>query len=158
VLDGRVPVALRSAAMTGLEMLQRMVAGEIPPPPVARLLGFALVEATKERVVFRLDVDERHANPMGTLHGGIVCDIADAAAGCAVATTLEEGETYTTVELSMNFLRPVWKTTLTATGRLVKRSRKLALSTVEVTDADGKLVAFGKSTCLVLSGDDAKGR
>ena len=135
-----------------------MVAGEIPPPPVARLLGLKLVEAQPERVVFELEVDERHANPMGTLHGGIVCDIADAAAGCAVATSLKDGETYTTVELSMNFLRPVWKTKLTATGKLVKRSRKLGLSTVEVVDADGKLVAFGKSTCLVLSGEDAKGR
>ena len=144
--------------MTGLEMLRKMIAGEIPPPPVARLVGFELLEASEGRTVFRLAVDERHANPMGTLHGGIVCDVADAAAGCAVASTLREGESYTTLELSMNYLKPVWKTTLTATGKLVKRTRKTGLSTVEVTDAEGSLVAFGKCTCLILTGEDAKGR
>jgi uncharacterized protein (TIGR00369 family) len=141
-----------------LDLLRRMAAGEIPPPPVAKLLGFDLVEVEENRCVFRLAVDERHANPMGTLHGGIVCDIADAAAGSAVGTTLAAGESYTTLELSMNFLKPVWKTTLTAVGKVVKRTRKIGVSTVEVTDAEGSLVAFGKSTCLILTGDDAKGR
>jgi uncharacterized protein (TIGR00369 family) len=143
---------------TGLDLLRRMISGEVPPPPVAKLLGFQLLEAEENRCVFRLEVDERHANPMGTLHGGIVCDIADAAAGSAIATTLRAGESYTTLELSMNFLKPVWKTTLTATGKVVKRTRKIGVSTVEVVDAEGSLVAWGKCTCLVLTGEDAKGR
>jgi uncharacterized protein (TIGR00369 family) len=141
-----------------LDLLRGMIAGEVPPPPVARLLGFDLIEAEENRCVFRLVVDERHANPMGTLHGGIVCDIADAAAGSAIGTTLKAGESYTTLELSMNFLKPVWKTTLTAVGKVVKRTRKIGVSLVEVTDAEGSLVAWGKSTCLILTGEDAKGR
>src|SRR4051812_33068527 len=116
---------------TMLEQLQAMVRGEAPAPPVARLIGFQLVEVAPERAVFRLDVDERHANPMGTLHGGIVCDIADAALGCAIASTLAPGESYTTLELSVNFLKPVWKTTLTAPASVVKRTRQTGVSTCE---------------------------
>ena len=90
-----------------LDLLAKMIKGEVPPPPVARLVGFRLVEVGRERAVFEMDADERHANPMGTLHGGIVCDLADAALGTAFATTLEAGQSYTTLELSINFLKPV---------------------------------------------------
>lgn len=143
---------------TPLEMLQAMLRGEVPPPPVGRLLGLELIQAESGRCVFRLPVDERFANPMGTLHGGIVCDIADAALGTAFATTLRAGESYTTVELAINFLRPVWKATLTATGRLVKRSRRFGLTECEVVDEKGGLVAWAKSTCYVLEAGAAEGR
>ena len=135
-----------------------MLRGEVPPPPVARLIGFELIEAGKDHAVFRLAVDERHTNPMGTLHGGILCDIADAAMGCAMATTLLPGQSYTTLELAITFLKPIWKTTLTARGRVVKRTRRVGLTECEVVDEKGSLVAKAKSTCLVLEGEEAAGR
>lgn len=143
---------------TALHHLQRMARGEVPPPPIAKLIGFELVEVTSDRAVFRLTTDERHTNPMGTTHGGVLCDLADAAMGCAFAVTMGPGETYTTLELAINFLKPVWSTTLTATGRVVKRTRKTGLVEADVVDEKGSLVAKAKSTCLVLAGEDAKGR
>ncbi len=143
---------------TWMERLQAMVRGELPPPPVGTLIGLQLVEVEPERTVFRLEADQRHANPMGTLHGGILCDLADAALGTAVATTLSAGESYTTVELSVTFLKPVWKATLTATAHVVRRTRRLGVASCEVVDEKGSVVAFAKGTCLVLSGEDASGR
>jgi uncharacterized protein (TIGR00369 family) len=125
---------------------------------VARLIGFELVEAVRERTLFRLQVDERHANPMGTVHGGILCDLADAAMGSAMATTLEAGQSYTTLELAINYLKPVWSGLLSAEGRVVKRTRKTGLTECDVLDENGSLVARAKSTCLVLDGADAHGR
>jgi uncharacterized protein (TIGR00369 family) len=143
---------------SGLELLKRMARGEVPPPPVAKLIGLELVEVEAGHAVFRLRAEERHTNPMGTVHGGVLCDLADAAMGCAFATTIGPGETYTTLELAINFLKPFWAGTLTATGRVVKRTRKTGLAEAEVVDEKGSLVAKAKSTCLVLDGEDAKGR
>jgi uncharacterized protein (TIGR00369 family) len=95
---------------------------------------------------------------MGTLHGGILCDVADAAMGMAYAATLGEGETFTTIELKMNFLRPVWTGKLVATGRVVKGGRTVGLVECDVTDAHGQLVARASSTCMTLRGPQAAGR
>ena len=95
---------------------------------------------------------------MGTLHGGILCDVADGALGCAFASTLEEGETFTTLELKINFLRPFWSGLLTATGRVVHRGRTVGMTECDVTDAEGRLIAKATSTCLALRGDAAAGR
>ena len=92
---------------TILELAQKMQRGEVPPPPIGRLLGFVLKVIEPGRAVFEMEADERHHNPMGTLHGGVYCDLADAAMGYAYAATLGEGETFTTVELKINFLRAV---------------------------------------------------
>jgi uncharacterized protein (TIGR00369 family) len=143
---------------THLDVMRAMVDGQQGAPPVARLIGFQIVEVDRDRAVFRMQAEERHTNPMGTLHGGVLCDLSDAAMGCAFASTLEAGQSYTTLELSINFLRPVFQATLTATGRVVKRTRKTGLVECDVTDQEGRLVARAKSTCLVLEGDDAKGR
>jgi uncharacterized protein (TIGR00369 family) len=143
---------------THLDVMRAMVDGQRGAPPVARLIGFELVEIDRERAVFRLEAEERHTNPMGTLHGGVLCDLSDAAMGCAFASTLDAGQSYTTLELSINFLRPVFSGLLTATGHVVKRTRKTGLVECDVTDAEGRLVARAKSTCLVLEGEDAKGR
>jgi len=137
---------------------QKMLSGEIPPPPIAHLIGIQLISAEDGTAVFEMDADERHWNPMGTLHGGILCDIADAAMGFAYASKLEEGETFTTLELKINFLRPIWKAHLRATGRVVKKGRKVGLAECDVIDEKGNLVARASSTCLTLAGDDAKGR
>ena len=111
--------------ITTLDGMKRLARGEAPAPPVASLIGFTLVSAEAGRAVIELEATERHHNPMGTLHGGILCDIADAAMGTAYATTLDERETFTTLELKINFLRPVWAGTLTATGHVVHGGRSV---------------------------------
>jgi len=136
-----------------------MLRGEAPPPPIGETIGFSLTEVGEGRAVFVLTARmNRHANPMGTLHGGVLCDIADAAMGTAYGTLLEEGESFTTLELKINFLRPVWDATLTATGRVVQRGKTVGLAECDVTDEKGRLVARASSTCLTLRGDQAKGR
>lgn len=143
---------------THLERLQMMVRGDIPPPPIARLLGFRLTSAAPGRVLIEFDAGPQHQNPMGTLHGGVFCDIADAAMGMAYASTLADGETFTTVELKVNFLAPVWSGRLLADGRVVKRGRTLGLVECDVTDDSGRLVARASSTCMTLRGERAHGR
>src|SRR5262245_40096378 len=101
---------------TMLERSRTMLRGEGAAPPIATLIGFTLVSIEPGAAVVELAADERHANPMGTLHGGVLCDIADAAMGMAYASTLGEGETFTTLELKINFLRPEWAATLRAEG------------------------------------------
>jgi uncharacterized protein (TIGR00369 family) len=101
---------------------------------------------------------ERHSNPMGTLHGGILCDLADAAMGMAYFSTLEPGESFTTLELKINFLRPFWTGRLIARGRVVSRGRTVGMSECDVEDADGRLIARASSTCMTLRGDAAQGR
>jgi len=141
-----------------LERVRAMLRGEAPDPPVARLIGFRLVEVAPGRAVFEMEAGDRHANPMGTLHGGILCDIADAAMGIAYASTLEEGESFTTLELKINFLKPVWKARLRAEGHLVKRGKTVGLVECDIVDETGSLVARASSTCLTLSGKQAAGR
>ena len=95
---------------------------------------------------------------MGTLHGGIMCDLADAAMGFAYASTLQSDESFTTLELKINFLRPVWKTRLTASARVVHRGRTVGLVECDVTDAEGRLVARASSMCMTLRDAQAEGR
>jgi len=109
-------------------------------------------------VVVELRADERHANPMGTVHGGILCDIADMAMGIAYASTLSEDETFTTLELKINFLRPVWKSTLRAEGKVVQTGKTVGLVACDITDEQGHLVARASSTCMTLRGAAAHGR
>jgi uncharacterized protein (TIGR00369 family) len=141
-----------------LETIQKVMHGELPPAPVATLIGFTLREVEPGRAVIEFEADTRHANPMGTLHGGILCDIADAAMGIAYAATLADGETFTTIELKINFLKPVWTGKLLATGRLVKGGRTVGLVECDVVDASEQLVARATSTCMTLRGAQAAGR
>jgi uncharacterized protein (TIGR00369 family) len=126
--------------------------------PVARLVGFEAKEFADGRAVVTLAAGPQHANPMGTLHGGILCDIADAAMGMAFASTLAPEESFTTVELKVNFFRPVWKASLKAEGKVVRRGRSLGYLECEISDERGNLIAKAASTCLVLRGENAKGR
>jgi uncharacterized protein (TIGR00369 family) len=135
---------------TILELARRMQRGEAPPPPVGRLLGFALKEIEPGRAVFEMEVGERHHNPMGTLHGGVYCDLADAAMGYAYAGTLAEGESFTTVELKINLLRAVQQDKLTAEASVVKAGSALGYVECDVKDDAGKLVAKAASTCMKL--------
>ena len=138
-----------------IRMLQR---GELPPPPIATLIGFTLVAVEPGHAVVELEAAERYANPMGTLHGGVLCDVADAAMGMAWAATLGEGETFTTLELKINFLRPVWTGKLVATGRVVKGGRTIGLTECDIVDAKQRLVARASSTVMTLRGEAAADR
>ena len=135
-----------------------MIRGDVAPPPVAELVGFRIVEVEPGRTVFEMDAGPQHANPMGTLHGGILCDIADAAMGIAYASTLGEGESFTTLELKINFFKPVWNSKLRAEGRIVKKGKTTGMTECDVVDEKGSLVARASSTCMTLSGETAKGR
>jgi uncharacterized protein (TIGR00369 family) len=138
---------------------ERVLHGEAPPPPIARTLGIELVSLAPGEAVARLDVDlARLANPMGTLHGGALCDLTDLAMGVVYSSGLQPDESFTTVELTINFLRPVLGGTVTATARLVHGGRSLGMVECDVTDERGRLVARAKSTCMTLRGEQAAGR
>jgi uncharacterized protein (TIGR00369 family) len=141
-----------------LDNARRMIAGELPPAPMALLIGLRLVAIEPGRARFELDADHRHHNPMGTLHGGILCDIADSAMGMAYASTLEDGESFTTLELKINFLRPVRAARLVAEGTVVQRGRTAGMAECTVTDDTGRQIAKASSTCLTLRGEQARGR
>src|SRR5438128_11518978 len=136
--------------VTILELAEKTLRGEAPPPPIGRLLGLVLESIEPGRAVFEMEADERHHNPMGTLHGGIYCDLADAAMGFAYAATLGEGETFTTVELKINFFRPVRKGKLTAEANVLRAGNTLGYVECDVKDQTGKLVARAASTCMKL--------
>ena len=128
------------------------------PPPVAELLGIDLVEGGGGLCTMRLEAGEQHSNPMGTIHGGIIGDLADAAMGMAYFSTLADGESFTTLELKINFVRPFWTGTLLAHGRVVHGGRTVGLTECDVVDGDGRLIARASSTCMTLRGDAAAGR
>ena len=138
---------------TILENARKVQRGEAPPPPIGRLLGFVLKVIDPGRAVFEMEADESHHNPMGTLHGGIYCDLADASMGYAYAATLGEGETFTTVELKINFLLAVRQGKLTAEAKVVKAGSALGYVECDVTDQNGKLAARASSTCMKLRQD-----
>ena len=141
-----------------LDHIERVLRGDAPPPPIARLIGFDIASVKPGEAVIEFQATEAHANPMGTLHGGVLCDIADAAMGLAYAANLGEGETFTTLELKINFLKPIWKARLHAVARVIKQGRTTGFVECDVTDDKGSLVARATSTCLTLRGDQAKGR
>ena len=141
-----------------LDGIEQMLRGEAPPPPIARLIGFDLTSIKPGEAVIEFQATEAHANPMGTLHGGVLCDIADSAMGLAYAANLGEGESFTTLELKINFLKPIWQAHLRAVGRVVKQGHTTGLVECDVTDDKGSLVARATSTCLTLRGEQAQGR
>jgi uncharacterized protein (TIGR00369 family) len=127
-----------------------MLAGEHDPAPVATLVGFRLTAAEEGVVTVELEAGPQHSSPPGTLHGGVLCDIADAAMGMALFSLLPEGEAFATVELKINFLKPVWTGRLTAVGSVVKQGRTISLCECKVTDEGGSLVAFATCTQMTL--------
>jgi uncharacterized protein (TIGR00369 family) len=143
---------------TMLDLMQRVARGDEPEPPVAELIGFKLTSVEPGKAVVELDADRRHANPMGTLHGGILCDIADAAMGIAHAAALAEGETFTTLELKINFLRLVRNSHLRAIGTVVRGGRTVTMTQCDVLDETDRLVARASATQMTLRGGQAEGR
>jgi uncharacterized protein (TIGR00369 family) len=139
-----------------LDIANAMVHGEVPP--VLETVGFSMVSIEPGRAVFEMEAGRKHHNPMGTVHGGVLCDIADAAMGMAYAARLEEGESFTTLELKINFLKPVRSGKLRAEGRVVKAGRTIGMVECDVVDAAGSLVARASSTCMTLRGEMARDR
>jgi uncharacterized protein (TIGR00369 family) len=132
------------------EYLEAILRGEAPPPPVAELLGIRLVSVGDGECVFEMEALPEHANPMGTVQGGVICALADAAMGLAYASLLGDGETFTTLELKTNYLRPVIDGRLVAKGRVVHAGRTIGLTTCDVVDGEGRKIAHATSTCMTL--------
>jgi uncharacterized protein (TIGR00369 family) len=137
---------------TGLETMQAIRDGVLPPPPIATLMQMGITALEEGRVEFTCTVDESVYNPIGVVHGGLVCTMLDTVAGCAVHTTLPAGIGYTSIELKVNYLRAVHATSgpLTAVGTVTKPGRRVAFAEGEVRDAAGKVVANATSSLLVF--------
>ena len=140
------------AEYSGLELLQRIIDGKYPAPPMAALLNFTLIEVGEGRAVFVGLPGERHLNPLGGVHGGWAATIMDSALGCAVQTTLQKGEAYTTAEFKVNLTRPIMPGMgeVVCEGRVVHKGRTLAVSEATLKDKNGKLLAFGTETCSIF--------
>jgi uncharacterized protein (TIGR00369 family) len=129
------------------------------PPAIARTLGFDVIDTGERNATIEIVTDlERHANPMGTVHGGVLCDIADAAIGTAHATGLGEGESFTSLDLQINFFRPVWNDRLRAVAKPVHIGKTVSRYVCDILNTDGKLVAQVTSTVMTLRGEKASGR
>ena len=146
------PSAAVALELSGIDFLKRMVAGELAPPPMAKLLGFDLVEVSEGDAVFEIVPDDSHYNPIGVVHGGVALTLLDSAAGCAIQSTLPAGLAYTSLETKVNFLRAVTSDSgrLRAHGWATKPGKRAAFAEADLRDADGTVYATASSTCLVF--------
>jgi uncharacterized protein (TIGR00369 family) len=137
---------------SGLELLQRIIDGKYPVPPISFQLNFALTEVSEGRAVFRGMPSERHLNPLGTVHGGWAATLLDSSLACAVQTLLAKGEAYTTAEFKVNLTRPITPKTgeVICEGKVIHKGRTLAVSEATLKDQNGKLLAFGTETCSIF--------
>jgi uncharacterized protein (TIGR00369 family) len=142
------------AGLSGLEYVQRIAAGEIPPPPIAVTLNMSMVSVEHGRAIFEGEPGEEHYNPIGVVHGGYAATVLDSALGCAVHTTLEADEAYTTLTLETKFVRAISRDNarVRAEAEVVHRGRRHATAEARLTDVEtGKLLAHGTTTCMVMS-------
>jgi uncharacterized protein (TIGR00369 family) len=150
------PLALRDelASRSGLELMQLMAAGELPPPPIAKTLGFRLVEAAPGHAVFECEPAEYHYNPIGVVHAGLAMTLMDSAMGLAFVTTLEAPRPWTTLEVKANFTRAltVDTGTIQCTGSIVHPGRRVVTTEARIEDPQRRLCAHGTSTILMLDG------
>ena len=148
------PRALAEAGrgLSGLEYLRKIIAGELPHPPISALMNFGIAELGEGYAVFEAEPAEYHYNPIGVVHGGLAATLLDSAMGCAVHTTLPAGSGYTTLEIKVNFVRPMTAGTgrVRCEARLVHRGRRTATAEGRVLDGAGRLYAHGTTTCLIL--------
>jgi uncharacterized protein (TIGR00369 family) len=136
----------------GLALLEAMMRGEIPEPPIARTIGFDDFQAHAGRVVVTLRPAEHHLNPMGSVHGGVICTLLDTVCGCAVHTTLDAGTGYTSLDLNTRFLRPVTAATgvIRCEGEVIARGSRTATAQARLVDGNNRLLAHATSTCLLF--------
>jgi uncharacterized protein (TIGR00369 family) len=154
--------------ISNLDYLRKLLSGTLTPTdqspfnfpfPIMKTLGLRLVEVGEGTASFEMEAKtDLHSNPMGTIHGGVLCDIADAAIGTAHFTTLADGESFTSIDLQINFFRPVWNETLRAVAKPVHRGRTISRYVCDISRADGKLVAQVMSTIMTLRGEAAQRR
>ncbi|HVJ11613.1 MAG TPA: PaaI family thioesterase [Burkholderiales bacterium] len=148
------PVELAKVArsMAGIEFLRAMRDGKLPPPPIAELLGFTLVEVEPGRAVFEVTPGERHYNPIGVVHGGLAMTLLDSAMGCSVQTQMPAGGGYTTLEAKTNLVRAITAETglLRAIGKVLHVGKRIATAEARLEDKAGKLYAHATTTCIVL--------
>jgi uncharacterized protein (TIGR00369 family) len=139
-------------AQGGLAFLRGIIDNTHPNPPISETLGFHLAEADPGRVVFTCVPEFRHYNPIGTVHGGLAAALLDSALGCAIFSTLKKGDTWTTLELKLNFVRAMSKDTglVRAEGRVIHRGRTVATSEGDIKDASGRLYAHATTTCMIF--------
>ena len=148
------PTAKLGLGMTGLDYMRAYKDGEVAKPPIAATLGFDLIEVDDGMSIFTCTPGEHHYNPIGTVHGGLVSTLIDSATGCAVHTTLPQGSGYSTVNLSVDMLRPITDATgaLRIEGSVTHRGSRIAIATANVIgEKDAKIYARGQSTCLIFS-------
>ncbi len=140
------------ASYDGLGFLRAIIDGVLPQPPISEILGFHLIEAEPGRAVFEGLPELRHYNPIGTVHGGFAATLLDSALGCAIFSTLNKGDGWTTLELKFNLVRPLTKDTgpVRAEGRIVHRGRTVATSEGDLKDGAGKLYAHATTTCMIF--------
>jgi uncharacterized protein (TIGR00369 family) len=140
------------AGLTGLQVFQAMLAGELPRAPIADTLDFALVDASHGRAVFQGRPRLEHYNPLGGVHGGWFATLLDSAVGCAVHTTLPAGKLYTTVELKINIVRPLSAKVplVRAVGTVIHAGNRMATADGRLTGPDGKLYAHASTTCFIF--------
>ena len=154
MVDTADPLALaaRGLELSGMEYIQAIFAGELPPPPIATLMGFRGVEAEPGRALFEMEPGPQHYNPIGSVHGGVALTLLDSAMGCAVHTLLERGVRYTTLEVKTNFVRPISADTgvISCEGTVVHLGGRVATAEGKLTDSAGKLLAHGTTTCLII--------
>jgi uncharacterized protein (TIGR00369 family) len=144
--------AQAARGLAGLDFLRKIAAGELPQPPIAYTLDYALLEVEQGRAVFGFKPAEIHYNPIGMVHGGIPCTLLDSAMGCAVHSTLPAGVGYTTLELKVNIVKAIGKDTgfLRAEGKLIHAGRSTAVAEGRLIDESGKLYAHATTTCMIL--------
>ncbi|HSS18455.1 MAG TPA: PaaI family thioesterase [Pyrinomonadaceae bacterium] len=148
------PRALAQAAegLSGLEFLKKIIAGELPPPPLGVLMNFRIAELSEGRAVFTVDPAEYHYNPIGVVHGGVAATLLDSAMGCAVHSTLPAGARYTTLEIKVNYLRPMSAKTgaVRCEANIIHVGGRTAVAEGKILDAQGKVYAHGTTTCIIF--------
>ncbi|HRI50981.1 MAG TPA: PaaI family thioesterase [Pseudomonadota bacterium] len=145
--------ARRATTMSGLEYMRSILKGEVSMAPIGLMLDIRLIEAEEGRIVLTVDPAEYHYNPIGSVHGGVISTLLDSAMGCAIHTLLPQGTGYSTVDLHLNFVRPITAATGTvrAEGKSIHLGKRFATAEGRVVDGDGKLYAHSTTTCLILS-------
>ncbi|MFD0711790.1 PaaI family thioesterase [Paenibacillus sp. GCM10027626] len=144
--------------MTILEHYRKVLNGELEQSPVERLMGLKLISVEEGEATYEMQASEQHANPQGTCNGGIIGILADMAMGIAYGSTLQKDETFTTIEMKVNFFRPVWNAKIKAQATLYKRGQTIGFIQCNITDENGKLIAHASSTCMTLRDEKAQGR